>query len=236
VSREHLLLRTLVELADTLVADYDAIDFLSTLCERAAEAVGATAVGVLVVHEGDDLDVVAASSQDMRALEVFEVRNGEGPCMDAYRTGAPVTAIDLDDDERWPTFRARATGLGYRSVLGQPLRLRDVTIGALNAYRGDPGPFSDADVEVLRGLADMATIGIMHERTMRSADEQISDLRRSLTDRAVVEQAKGLIAERLSITPDDGFDRLRRHARSRNQRVRAAAQRILRGDLDPTEL
>lgn len=225
------LVRALVELADTLVADYDPVEYLYVLAERCVEVLDAAAAGVLLVS-GSNLDVVAVSTHDLRGLEVFEAQQRHGPCVDAYDTGAPVSERDLGrNSERWPDFVPRAVELGYCCVHARPLRLREERIGALNVFWSEPDAFDAADEVAAQGLADMASIGILHHREIAAANDQIHHLRRALEGRAVVEQAKILLAERLGVEAADAFDWLRRYARSHNDRLRDVAQRFLDGEL-----
>ena len=231
MTRETTVLEALVELADTLVASYDPVEYLYVLAERSVEALDATAAGVLLLS-GSTLDLAAASSHETRVLEVFEAQQREGPCIEAYETGGPVSERDLAcTTDRWPGFTPRALTLGYRCVRARPLRLREERIGALNVFWSQPEQFDAADEVVVKALADMASIGIAHERRLAAAHEQIQHLRQALEHRAVVEQAKILLAERLAIDPGEAFDWLRRYARDRNQRLRDVAQRILDGEL-----
>ena len=231
MTREATLLHALVELADTLVEDYEPVEYLYGLADRCVEALDATAAGVLLLS-GPELDVAAASGHEMRGLEAFEAQQREGPCVEAFESGGPVSERDLAARaDRWPEFTARALRLGYRCVHARPLRLRDERIGALNVFWSEPAQFDHADEQAVKALADMASIGIAHERTLSAAHEQIHHLRRALDQRAVVEQAKILLAERLAADPGEAFDWLRRYARDRNERLPEVAQRFLDGAL-----
>jgi GAF domain-containing protein len=230
LDRQGRLIRTLVDLADTLTAEYDVVEFLYGLTERCVEVLDVAAAGVVLQDPGRDLDVVAASSHEMRVLELFEVQAQQGPCWEAFVTGEPVTAADVTAEaDRWPAFAERAGALGYAGVHAEPLCLHGDRIGALNLFRDTVGGFCAEDRLVAAGLADMAAIGILHERALAVRDEQIRQLRHAVESRAVVEQAKGLLAERLGTDPATAFDWLRRYARNRNHRLRDVAQRVLDG-------
>jgi GAF domain-containing protein len=232
VARQEQLIRTLVELADTLADDYDVVEFLYRLTERCVDVLEVAAAGVLLQDPERDLDVVAASSHEMRVLELFEVQAREGPCWEAFVSGEPVTENDVTlAPQRWPAFAERAAALGYRSVHAEPLGLRSDRIGALNLFRADRRAFSDEERLVAAGLADMAAIGILHERALAAADEQVRQLRHAVDSRAVVEQAKAVLAERLGTDAATAFDWLRRYARNRNLRLRDVAQRVLDGQV-----
>ena len=233
MSRERLLIRTLLELADTLIADYDVVDFLYLLCDRAVELVDADAAGVLLMNASGALEVAAASSHEMRTLEQVEADAMRGPCVEAHRSGRRVDAGDVTlDRRRWPEVADEAGSLGFHGVHADPLSLRGRPIGALNVYRRTAGPFTDDDAAVVAGLAGMAAIGIVNERTVSDAETESRHLQRALDKRTVVDQATAVLAERLGSDHDFAFHRLRRYARSNNQQLRDVADRFMAGDLD----
>jgi GAF domain-containing protein len=207
---EHLS-KTFVELADTLVADFDVLDFLHMLATRCTELLDVTASGVLLVDPAEDLRVMAASSEQVRLLELFQLQNDQGPCLDCYRSGQPVSVSDLAAEERrWPRFAAQARQQGYSAVLALPMRLRQKTIGALNLFSAAPG-LTSADVQIAQALADVATIGLLQHRAQHEADTVVTQLQTALNSRVLIEQAKGILAERFGLrwtrrsTPSGGM-------------------------------
>lgn len=225
--------RVFVELADTLVADYEVLDFLYLVCERCAEVLDVEAVGALLTTSAGELTLSAASTEEMRVLELFEAQQREGPCYDAFVTGEVVVAADLTEGgDRWPRFAPRALEAGFRSVSGFPLRLRDDVIGALNMFRRAASGLDEEEITVARTLADAATIGIMNERVVREARLRSEQLQHALDSRVVIEQAKGVLAERLEVSPGEGFERLRRYARDHRRGVHGVAQDVVAGELD----
>jgi GAF domain-containing protein len=225
----QLLSETFVELTDTLVADFDVIDFLHVLTDRSAALLDVSAVGLLLADPRGELRVVAASSEAARLLELFQLQNDQGPCLDCFRSGRPVTSPDMIADQRWPRFAAAAAQAGFTSVQALPMRLRDQVIGALNLFRAAPGPFDPASVRVGQALADVATISLLHERSMRLSDVLNEQLQTALNSRVVIEQAKGKLAERLGIDMDQTFTVLRGYARSRNRRLSDVARFFVNG-------
>ena len=134
--------KTFVELADNLVADFDLIDFLRLLTDRCVGLLGASAAGVLLADRDGELRVMAASDEQVRLLELFQLQNDEGPCLDCFRTGTPVIVPDLNEEvDRWPRFVTAAHRSGFGAVQALPMRLRDEVVGALNLFRTAPGPF-----------------------------------------------------------------------------------------------
>jgi GAF domain-containing protein len=225
----ELLSETFVELTDTLVADFDVIDFMHVLTGRTAALLDVSAVGLLLADPRGELRVLAASSEAARVLELFQLQSDQGPCLDCFRSGRPVASADLTTDGRWPHFAEAAAQAGFGAVQALPMRLRDQVIGALNLFRAAPGPFDQANVRVGQALADVATIGLLHERSMRRSDILNEQLQTALNSRVAIEQAKGKLAERLRIDMDQAFDVLRDYARSRNLRLSDVARDFVDG-------
>jgi transcriptional regulator with GAF, ATPase, and Fis domain len=225
----QLLSETFVELTDTLVADFDVIDFLQVLTDRSAQLLDVSAAGLLLDDQRGELRVVAASSEAARLLEQLQVQLGQGPCLDCFRSGRAVTATDLGADQRWPLFADAAAQAGFGAVQALPMRLRAQVIGALNLFRAAPGDFDPMNVRVGQALADVATIGLLHERNMRRRDTLNEQLQAALTSRVVIEQAKGKLAERLGLDMDQAFNVLRDYARARNLRLSDLARAFIDG-------
>jgi GAF domain-containing protein len=215
----QLLSETFVELTDTMVADFDIIDFLHVLTDRSAQLLDVSAAGLLLADPRGELRLVAASSEAARLLELFQLQSDQGPCLDCFRTGRPVTVPDLGASQRWPRFTAAASEAGFTAVQALPMRLRDQVIGALNLFRATPGDLDPASMRIGQALADVATIGLLNERSMRRSDSLNEQLQTALNSRVMIEQAKGKLAERLGLDMDQAFSVLRSYARSRNQRL-----------------
>jgi transcriptional regulator with GAF, ATPase, and Fis domain len=199
-----------VELADTLVADFDVIDFLHTLATRSVELLDTSAAGIMLADHHGRLQVVASSTEEARLLELYELQNNEGPCLDCYRTGQPVVRAGLPAmHAAWPAFTPRLQQLGFHSAQALPMRLRSETIGALNLFRTEPGPLSPADLGIGQAMADVATVGLLQERAIAARELLATQLQAALTSRGVLEQAKGMLAQRNSLNrPGFGRDSL----------------------------
>lgn len=234
VSAERLAI-IFVEVADTLVDEFDLLDFLQMLTERAASLVDAAAVGLMLADQRGRLEFMAGSDENVRLVELFQLQNQEGPCLDAFRTGQPVINVDLADAaHRWPRFAPRAAEAGFLSVHAFPLRLREQVIGVLNVFGTDKGgELAATDAPIIQALADVATIGLLQERTIRRAEELTEQLQGALNSRIVIEQAKGAIAQARSVSIDDAFKIIRTYARSHNRRLIDLAHAIVE---DPTGL
>jgi transcriptional regulator with GAF, ATPase, and Fis domain len=226
----ELLSSTFVELTDTMVAGFDVLDFLHMLTDRTVQLLDVSAAGLLLADPRGELRVVAASSEAARLLELFQLQNDEGPCLDCFRGGQPVTATDLTAEaRRWPRFVVAAQASGFTAVQALPMRLREQIIGALNLFRVAPGPLDPVGMRIGQALADVATISLLQERNMRHSDTLNEQLQTALNSRVVIEQAKGKLAERLGLDMDQAFDLLRDHARRRNMRLSDLARGFVEG-------
>ena len=234
MSRESVLARTMVELADSLVDDFDIVDVLTLLSDRCVEVLDTSTAGIMLGGADGQLQLMTSSNDAMRVVELFELQSAEGPCWDCFYTGRPVVNHDLTTaSERWPTFAPVAVAAGFLGSDAIPMRLRGNVIGALNLFRTERGSLSDDDVTVAQALADVATIAILQNRTSVMAAEVNAQLSAALTSRIVIEQAKGIIAERRQATIDAAFTTMRRHARNHNLRLADLARSVVEGSLDP---
>ena len=235
-SREHAIADVFVRLADTMVDDYDVVDLLDQLVAACVRVLGVTAAGLLLDDQKGNLALVASSSDESRLLELFQLQNNQGPCLDCVRTGTAVTSRDLEaDKDRWPLFVPAARLAGFRSLAAVPLRLRDQIIGGLNLFNADPGEVPPADRRLAQALADVATIGILQQRSLHRSHVLSEQLQSALTSRVAIEQAKGILAERNNLTMDVAFDALRRYSRNHNRKLTDVATEVVTGGLDPTE-
>ncbi|SDT60630.1 GAF and ANTAR domain-containing protein [Actinoplanes derwentensis] len=227
VSAERLA-TIFVEVADTLVDDFDLLDFLHMLSERAAALVDAAAVGLMMADQRGRMEFMAGSDENVRLIELFQMQNLEGPCLDAFRSGVPVINVDLRAaGDRWPRFAPQATAAGFRSVHAFPMRLRDHVIGALNVFGHGNGELARSEVPIMQALADVATIALLQERAIRRGEELTEQLQGALNSRIVIEQAKGAIAQARRISVDEGFEVMRSFARARNRRLSDVAHMIV---------
>jgi GAF domain-containing protein len=237
MARETMLARTLVELADTLVADFDVVELLTLLADRCVDVLDVGAAGLLLASPNGDLRVMASSSETVRVLELFELQSEEGPCLDCYRTGRPVVNQDLTTvDGRWPRFVAEALAAGFHSVHALPMRLRGTVIGALNLFHIDPGEMRKADVDAAQALADVATIAILQHRATVEVQVLNEQLNQALNSRIVIEQAKGMVAERKAVDMEEAFVTLRSYARNHNLRLADVARDVIAGTLTAAAL
>lgn len=181
--------RAFVELADTLVDDYDIVDLLDRLVGHSVQLLAADAAGIVLADTRQQLRVMASSNEDAELMELLQLQNDQGPCLDCYRKAAPVSVPDLAQArQHWPLFVDAVTQRdAFRAVHALPLRLRGRAIGALNLFSTHPGPLPDTDLALGQALADVATIGILHEQAIRRAETLSEQLQTALNSRLVIE-------------------------------------------------
>ena len=230
LSREGALVDAFVNLADTLVAEYDVVDLLSTLSELSRDLFAATDAGILLTGADGRLDVVAASSERSHLIGLMQLAADEGPCVEAYRTGEIIAVHGWAAIyARWPRFATSVRELGYESVLAVPMRLRDDRLGSLNLFFDHDTPASVEDRKAAQGLADVATISILHEQSLKEQTVARDQLQRALDSRVLIEQAKGVIATAENVDMDEAFRRLRTRARDSRARISEVARDLIAG-------
>jgi transcriptional regulator with GAF, ATPase, and Fis domain len=239
MTREQRVTEIFVEVADSLVDDFDLIDFLQQLSVRCMELIDVAAVGILLADQHDLLQTIAASDEHTRLLELFATQHNQGPCVDCFKSGTARTNIDLADPEvaaRWPEFAPRAAETGFVAANALPLRLRGRVIGVMGLFQTDPAPLSPEDIVLAQALADIATIALLQQRTAAHSEVERVQLQHALTSRIVLEQAKGILAERWQVTVDTAFARFRAYARAHNHQLAQLAREIANGTFDTTQI
>jgi len=231
-TRIELLFDAFATLADTLVAGYDVLDLLQSLVEYCHDLLDVDSAGILLASSENTLEVVASTSEANTLVEIMQLDADAGPCLECFRIRAVVSVPDIDVGlERWPDFGATARAQGIHSVYAIPLRLRETTIGTLNLMRNERGELNPHDVRAAQALADVATIGILQERSIRDAAAIRDQLQLALTSRIVIEQAKGVVAETGKLSMDAAFALIRGHARSRQTPLSDVARQLVAGEL-----
>ncbi|MEU0250948.1 GAF and ANTAR domain-containing protein [Streptomyces sp. NPDC006184] len=226
--KEQLMARTFVELADSLVADFDLVDFLRLLTDRCVDLLDASAAGVLLADRDGVLRVMATSDERVHLLELFQLQNHEGPCLDCFHTGMAVSVPDLRDEAaRWPLFTAQAERIGFTAVQALPMRLRDEVVGALNLFHTASTPINTAATPFAQALADVATISLLQQRTTERSTLLNEQLQTALNSRVLIEQAKGKLAERRHTDMERAFTTLRAYARAHNRRLADVARALI---------
>ncbi|MFH8610292.1 ANTAR domain-containing protein [Streptomyces sp. NPDC018029] len=239
MTREEQLLAAMVEAVDTLVDDFDLIHFLHQLCDRCNDLLDVSAVGVMLSDPSGGLQLIAASDEHTRLLELFAIQSEEGPCVKCFRSGTAQLNITLTSPVRtadFPRFAERARQAGFTTTHALPMRMRQQVVGALNLFDVREQKLSERDARVAQALADVATIAILQHRTIMHGNIERTQLRAALSSRIVIEQAKGILAERWSTTLDESFDALRQHARRHQQSLTELCRQLIDGSLDTSAI
>ena len=235
--REHRLADVFVTLADTLVNGFDVVGLFDDLAGACVELLEVTAAGLMLVDPAGRLRVMASSNERSRLLELLEIQNDAGPCLDCYHSGQAVVVGDLaGTNGRWPEFSQEAGRFGFAAVYALPMRLRDETIGALNLFHQRPHAISDAGLRLAQAFADVATIGILQQRAVQRSTDLAGQLQTALNSRLIIEQAKGVLAERENLDMPDAFEMLRGYSRRAGRKLSEVAAAVVAGELTTDDL
>jgi GAF domain-containing protein len=237
LTREERIVGMFVEFADLMLNECDLVEFLYRLLEQSMGLLGCVEAGLLLADATSTLQVVAFSSERSRVLERLQAQRQEGPCFESYRSSEAVYSENLAmDHERWPAFATAALATGIRSVLSVPMRVRGETIGALNLFRGEVGRVSVRDLPLAQGFADIAAVAILQDRAVSERQGVMEQLQRALDSRVLIEQAKGILAERSHVSVDAAFVSLRAFSRAHNLRLSVVAQDVIENRIQVEEL
>src|SRR3954471_13076889 len=228
------LAEALVELADTLADDFNVVERMQRLATASVSLLGNTAASILLDGPRGNLQLVAASSEESRLLEVFQLKSARGPSLDCISTSTMVVVPDLGaQSDRWTMFVPAARKAGFTAVIAVPLRRRDATIGALKLFRDEPYDPTPDEMRLAQAFADIATIGILQQRSVHRSSVLAEQLQQALNSRVIIEQAKGILAERNSVAMGAAFLALRKYSRDHNMKLSEVAERVVQGDINP---
>lgn len=226
-----------LDVADTLVDDFDLIEFNSRLADHFVTLSPVDQVGILLVDQVASLRVIASSTEHPDVLELYELERDEGPCLLCLHSGEPVVNVDLSqDDPRWPNLATRARQAGFHVAHAIPMRVRDEVIGTVNALAHAPGGISEEELRVARSLAAIASVGILQERAVRENRILAEQLQTALSARVIIEQAKGMVAEGLGTDPEAAWTLLRQYARPNHLTVAEQSRRLLSREISVESL
>jgi transcriptional regulator with GAF, ATPase, and Fis domain len=236
--RERKVTEAFVSIANSLVGEFDVIDLLNGLTTNCAELLDIASAGLLLADERTTLHVVAASSEATRTLELFQLQRDQGPCLDCFRRGEPVSVSDLHDYRlRWPQFVDAAAAAGFVSVHAVPMRLPNTVLGTLGLFGTRAGRLGESDINLAQALAHVASIAIVRGGTIVSDVAAIHEqLNATLSSRAAVEQAKGLLAQRGGLTMEQAFAVLRAYVRDHRLHLSDSATQLITQKLSTAEV
>ena len=235
--REREVTQAFVRIASSLATGYDVADLLTTLTTDCARLLDVASAGVMLADEQGVLHLLAASSQRTRDLEVLQLQRAEGPCLDCYGSGEPVLVPDVARAAaRWPLFAAAAQAAGFASVTALPLRFGGDTLGALGLFGDEVAVLSEEDLSLGQALADVGTVALVQDHASARRAAVADRLRSALSTRVVLEQAKGVVAQRGGVDMVQAFDLLRRYATAHSQRLTAVARGVVERSIDPDDV
>jgi hypothetical protein len=182
------------------------------LCEVAAELIGVTGAGVMVLADDVPQASLCTAGPVSALIEELQYTFGEGPCVDAHGTGKVIAEPDLAVPaiRRWPAFSPKALDAGARAIFGFPVRIGAARIGALNLYRDRPGPLSDDQQADALVMADVIARTVLTLQADAEPGSLPSELNTDI--HTAVHQAAGMISIQLGISVGDALMRLRAYA------------------------
>jgi transcriptional regulator with GAF, ATPase, and Fis domain len=232
VDRTSELADVVAELARMLAAEFDVVDLLDRVAGHCVSLLHAHEAGVVLTDHTGTLTVVAATSEQARFLELFQLQRQSGPCLESVRRGEPVDAPDLAARAAsWPDFAAYAQREGYRSVHATPLNTPTATIGALNIFSKQVLRLEPTDLKIAQALAELGTVAVLHRQAVTRAEEVAGQLQKALSSRVIIEQAKGKLSEQGNIDTGEAFAVLRGFARRHQRQLSATARAVVEGHL-----
>ncbi len=235
--REKNIIGSFIGFADRLVDDFDVLELTTQLTQDCARLLDVAAAGLLLADGAGVLHLLAATSEEARHLEAFQLQREEGPCLDCYHTGRPVSVADLRTETgRWPRFTSVAAEQGFASVHAIPMRLRQDRLGALGLFGATPGALGEDDLTLAQGLAHVASIAIVQANHSMGREDVLPALQAAVVSRAAVEMAKGVLAELQTIDMQEAFTRLRDYAQRHQQRLSDVARQVVAGAPGSTRL
>jgi GAF domain-containing protein len=236
-NRERILTQAFVSIANSLVDGGDVVDLLSRLATDCARLLDVASAGLLLADGHGVLHLLAASSERTRDLEIFQLQREQGPCLDCYATGLPVSVDDLAaQTNRWPVFVPAAIGAGFASVHAMPLRLRETVLGALNLFGDKVGPLQPDDLELAQALAHVASIALVADKAVGDEETINQQLRTALTSRVAIEQAKGILSQHGHLDMEQSFTVLRDYARNDGRRLTDVADSVVSRELPAAQV
>lgn len=191
--------RTFMEMTTAIADGAETVEVCTRLAHRCVALLPVAAAGILLRDPAGSLQVIGASSPSAHLLDLFQVQNDEGPCLECLASGEAVADVGLADSGRWPRFSALARQQDFSAVYALPLQSRDVTVGALNLFARWPLP--EERLVIAQALADIATLSLLHVDARVDSTLLIQRIRLAVESRNTLDQARGMVAERDAASP-----------------------------------
>ncbi|CCH89986.1 conserved protein of unknown function, putative GAF domain [Modestobacter italicus] len=214
------------ELARVVLVDRALDEVLTEIVQIARRALpGADASSITLIR--DERGYTAAYDGQL-AMDADELQyeRGYGPCLDAGRSGEVFVIADMRSEERWPDYAARVFELGVRSSLSVPLPFQGATIGALNNYSLGTGAFDEGDLAAGEEVAAFVAIAVANAEAAARATDDVTNMRRAMASRSVIEQGKGILMERYKVTSEQAFTLLTHASQRSNVKLRDVAEEL----------
>jgi GAF domain-containing protein len=222
------LIAVVSEFTNTILNPYDLQELLHRLSGHAAALTGAQGAGIMLAGRGEgSLGFAAATDERAVEMELVQDRIEQGACYDAFMTNELNVVEDLKDDGRWPDYEQRAMQLGLRAVLAVPMNASGQTIGVINIYREQPGPWSSEDVEAAQIVTAMGAAYVLHANQLRAQHDLADQLQTALESRDLIGQAKGILMIRHGIDAETAFEQLRKVSQDANLKLRDVARSLV---------
>ncbi len=229
---QRALLEAYESFGRALLRPYEIGDVLYRLTDQVVEVLDIDGSGVCLAPNGGGLQLLSATDHHVAAIEDTQLTAGTGPILSAYETGEQVRVDDLVDANDWPEFTRFAVDRGMRAVASLPMPVDERRIGALDLFRAEAHVWTDEEMQAAQGLANMASAYVLNHQALSESRTLAGQLQTALDSRIIVEQAKGLLAGRHGLTPNDAFGRLRQYARARGDRLHDVCRHVVEGTLD----
>jgi GAF domain-containing protein len=223
------------ELGRISFAEHSLESVVHTVTALATRVLPGEPLTSVTIVQGGRPSTVASSGPLAVELDEVQYRVGSGPCLAAATTGQPMEIVDTRSATEWPDLAARAAERGCESVLSFPLPVQERVSGALNVYARRSAAADERTRELVSRFAAYAVVPVSNMYLYQSAVEQAEHLRAALDSRAVIDQAKGILMERMKLTADHAFQVLARVSMQTNRKVRDVAEVFVRTGELPEE-
>jgi hypothetical protein len=223
----------LADFAKIMADEHGPTEVLHHLGNYVTELLPVHGVGILLRSPAGGIEVATANSDAGRAVEQLEADLAEGPCTECMFAGEQILAPDLAATaDRYPRFVPRALEVGIRSIHAFPMNIRGEQLGSMDVVATEVVHLEAGQLATAQLLADVAISYLTNSRLLHEKTTLASQLQHALDSRVIIEQAKGILAERHNLTVTAAFDRLRQYARSNQRKLHEVATQIVQGELE----